>query len=231
MNFKTYLLIITILITTFASHAQKRIGYILEMDSVMKHQYLGISSFQNFSNIYAMPFELQTYTDEMANSILGDADITLVKIEEDLYQEYLLEEAQLSRKEKKVFRQVWLEELKEEHNLDAFIFVHSSQLDPYQQENISLELGKIGFIQSNKNTYIKVYLLMEIQAFTPHKVIEIKAKTKYWKKEGFPSLRSKNTRFTEKELLQTEDAYHELIQLQLQEIKGSKSFAKFFNIL
>lgn len=231
MNIKTFLLIITILVTTLAIHAQKRIGYILQMDSVMNHQYLGFSSFQNFSNIYAMPFELQTYADEMANNVLVDSEVILVKIEEDIYQEYLLEEAQLSRKEKKVFRQIWLEELKGEHDLDAFIFVHSSQMDPYQQENISLDLGNIGFTQSNNNPYIRVYLQMKIQAFTLEKVIEIKAKTKYWKKEGFPSLRSKNTRFTEEELLQTENAYHQLIQLQLQEIKDSKSFTKFLQTL
>lgn len=231
MNIKTFLLIITILVTTLVTHAQKRIAYILEMDSVMKHQYLGFSSFQNFSNIYTMPFELQTYADEMANNILGDPEVVLVKIEEDIYREYLLEETQLSRKEKKVFRQIWLEELKQEKKLDAFIFISASQMDPYQQENISLDLGNIGFIQSNNNTYIKVYLKMEIQAFTADKVIEIQAKTKYWKKEGFPSLRSKNTRFTDEELLQTEDAYHELIHLQLQEIKDSKSFSKFLKTL
>lgn len=231
MNFKTFLLIISILVSITSSQAQKRIGYILEMDSVLKHQYLGISSFQNFSNIYAMPFELQSYADQTVRSIFEEEDIVLVKIEEDIYQEYLLEETQLSRKEKNIFRNVWLEELKQEQGLDAFIYINSSQLASYQQENISIEMGEIGFVQGNNLAYIRVYLQMEVQAFTPDKVIHIKSKTKYMKKEGFPSLRSKNTRFTEEELSQTEDAYHQLIQLQLQEIKNSKSYIKFLEKL
>lgn len=226
MNVKTYFIIFSILVSAFTSQAQKRIAYVLEMDSVLKHQYLGISSFQNFSNIYAMPFELQTYADEKVHGVFGDEDLELVKIEEDIYQEYLLEEAQLTRKEKKLFRKIWLEELKQEQKADAFIYINSSQLEPYQQENISLEMANIGFIQSNNQAFIRVYLQMELQVYTPEKVIQIKAKTKYLKKEGFPSLRSKNTRFTEEELLQTEDAYHQLIQLQLQEIKESKSYIK-----
>lgn len=231
MNFKTFLLIISILVSITSSQAQKRIGYILEMDSVMKHQYLGLSSFQNFSNIYSMPFGLESYADEVANSVLGASDFILVKLEEDIYQDYLLEESKLSRKEKKLYRQKWLDELKQEKDLDAFILIQSSRLDPYQQENIAIEMGRIGFLQGNNQAFIRVYLQMEMQAFTPDKVIPIKAKTKFMKKEGFPSLRSKNTRFTEEELLQTEDAYRSLIQLQLEEIKDSKSYSKFLEKL
>ncbi len=231
MNFKTSILVITIIICSLASHAQKRIGYVLEIDSVMKHQYLGISSFQNFSNIYPMPFELQPFTNESVHHILAGSKIVLISIEEDIIQEYLMEEAQLSRKEKKAFRKVWLEELKQEKKLDGFLFINSSQMKPYQQENIAIELGKVGFIQSNKNTYIRVYLQMEIKAFGSEKPHSIKAKTKYLKQEGFPSLRSKNTRFTEEELQLSEKAYHQLIQIQLQELHDSKSFSKYLNSL
>ncbi|NPD47523.1 MULTISPECIES: hypothetical protein [unclassified Lentimicrobium] len=231
MNFKTFFIIIGILVSITAIQAQKKIGYILEMDSVMKHQYLGLSSFQNFSNIYSMPFELQNFADDITHRVLGNSDFVLVRLEETIYQNYLLEESKLSRKEKKVFRKKWLDELKQEWGLDGFILLQSALLDPYQQENITVEMGRIGFIQGNNQAFIRVYLQMDVQVFTPDKVIHIKAKTKYLKKKGFPSLRSKNTRFTKEELLQTEEVYQSLIQLQLEEIKESKSYIKFLEKL
>lgn len=229
MKLKFLILISFIFSITMISQAQKRVGFVVETDSIIKYVHLGMTSFNNFSASYSLPFELNDYCETSTRQIFESSDMKLVKIDPLVYQGYLGIKRNLSKKEFKVFKEEWFRNLKKEYNIDALLVVHSAVLEPYQQENIETKLGQIAMIHENNKSSVRVFLQMEADFFVNGKRKSIKGETEILRKENYPGLRSKTTRYTEEEIALLEPVLKELILLQLEEIKGSKPYKKIIS--
>jgi len=222
-------ILLFILFISTSIYAQKKIGYVVQLDSILKQVHLGMTSFTNFSSIYSLPFELNTYCDQRINRTFEEENIKLIKIDPQLYQGFLKMKEDLSKKEFKVYQKEWLENLKNEYQIDGLMVFESAILEPYQQENIATDLGRIAMIHENNMSYVKVYINMKCTLFTEDKGKDFTGKTKFQKKDDFPGLRSKTTRYTEEEIGLLETPLQELIRIQLEEIKESKGFIKLMD--
>lgn len=216
-------------IISFQTQAQKKIGYIVQVDSIIQQVHLGITSFTNFSSIYSLPFELNQYTENAFENTFGDENLELIKVDQQLYRGYINIKKTLSKKEFKVYQEEWFEQLKKEHQIDALLVIHSAVLEPYNQENVKTDLGQIAMIHENNMSYVRVFIDLESILFLSGKGKTAKGKTSSIRKDDFPGLRSKTTKYTEEEIGLLEYPLQELIQIQLEEIKESKAFKKIIS--
>lgn len=215
-----------IFMISLQAQAQRRVGYIVQVDSMMKQLHLGMTSFTNFSSTYSLPFELHHYTETLLESTFGNEELELIKMDPQLYQGYLNIKKTLTKKEFKVYQEEWFKQLKKEYQIEAFMVIHSAVLEPYKQQNMETELGQIAMTHENNKTYVRVFIEMEAVLFVSGKGKAVQGKTSFIKKDDFPGLRSKTTPYTEEEIGLLEYPLQELIQIQLEEIKESKTFKK-----
>jgi len=222
--------IITILfIISLQTQAQKKIGYIVQVDSIIKHVHLGITSFTNFSSTYSLPFQLTDYCENTLVNTFESENIELIKVDPQIYQGYLNIKKNLSKKEFKVYQKEWFDQMRKKHQIDALMVIQSSVLEPYKQENTETELGQIAMIHENNKSYVRVFIQIKSVVFIQGNTKTIHGKTEFLKKDDFPGLRSKTTKYTEEEIGLLEYPLQELIRIQLEEIKESKSFGKIMD--
>lgn len=226
MKLKFFFFVFILFSSLSVLQAQKKIAYVIQIDSIIKYAHFGMTSFSNYTAIYSLPFDLNTYGADATVSAFEEEGIELIKIDDEVFQDLVDKKKTLSKKEFKSYRNAWIEKLKKEYQIDLFMVVRSHILDAHQQVNMATELGQLAFLHENNQTHIRVFIEMNTDIYWQGKIKTIKGKTEYLKKHDFPGLRSKTTRYTEEEIGLLEPVLEELISLQLSEIKESKGYLK-----
>ncbi len=223
-SIKLFVLIFALTITSLSVQAKHKVGLIVILDTTITHTFIGLTIFDNFSNTYDMPFDLNDYSEEKAMEVFGGgySTIELIKIDRKVFDEYKLGVDSLCCTDFRQFRKNWFNRVKSEYGVVALIALTNTSTSGLHQRINVKGTGLLNGIYSNFNSaYINMSAFL-IWNKRPKIAICSTISKNY---DELPNYYDRKIKIRKSDLLLLEKPLKELIEIQIKEISQDPDYS------